>query len=222
MPLDRRLRLLGVRVASLVPVAPHSADSMPPGREWDLPTASRATEFFIANRDTVIGMDLANDEANFTGSRFAGLFRKARKAGLHLTVHAGESDIPTSSQSIRSALEELGAERIGHGVQIYKDPALMDDVARRGILLELCPTSNLRTKSIASMEAYPIRQIRAAGIRVSLNADDPGVFDYDLTHEYQAMADLHGLDEADFAAINRDALASSFLPEKEKRNALGG
>jgi adenosine deaminase len=192
------------------------------GREWDLPTASRATEFFIANRDTVIGMDLANDEANFTGSRFAGLFRKAREAGLHLTVHAGESDIPTSSQSIRSALEELGAERIGHGVQIYKDPALMDDVARRRILLELCPTSNLLTRSIASMDAYPIRQLRAAGIRVSLNADDPGVFDYDLNHEYRAMADLHGLDEADFAAINRDALASSFLPEKEKRNALGG
>lgn len=192
------------------------------GREWDLPTASRVTDFFLANRDTVIGMDLANDEANFSGEAFAGLFRKAKEAGLHLTVHAGESDIPNSSRSIRSALDELGAERIGHGVQIYKDPALMDEVARCGILLELCPTSNILTRSIASLETYPIRQIRAAGIRVSLNADDPGVFDYDLTHEYRAMADRHGLQEADFAAMNRDALEGSFLPEKEKRQAFTG
>jgi adenosine deaminase len=183
------------------------------GREWDLPTATRVTDFFIANQDTLIGMDLANDEANFGSSRFAGLFRKARNAGLHLTVHAGESNIPTSSQSIRSALDELGAERIGHGVQIYQDPALMDEIAHRGIILELCPTSNILTKCISSLEAYPIRQIRAAGVRTCLNADDPGVFDYDLNHEYQVMAELHGLTEKDFAAMNREAFNASFIPE---------
>ena len=186
------------------------------GREWDLPTATRVADFLIANKDTVIGMDLANDEANFDGRLFKGLFRKARNAGLHLTVHAGESLIPTSSQSIRSALDELGAERLGHGVQIYKDPALMEEVARRGVILELCPTSNILTKSIAALEAYPIRAIRAAGVRVSLNADDPGVFDYDLNHEYRAMAELHGLAEKDFAAINRDAFAASFIPAADK------
>ena len=186
------------------------------GREWDLPMATRVTDFFIANKDTVIGMDLANDEANFDGRQFKGLFRKARNAGLHLTIHAGESLIPTSSRSIRSALDELGAERIGHGVQIYKDPALMEEVARRGVILELCPTSNILTKSIAALAAYPIRPIRAAGVRVCLNADDPGVFDYDLNHEYRAMAELHGLTEQDFAAINRDAFAASFIPEAEK------
>ena len=187
------------------------------GREWDLPTATRVTDFFIENKGTVIGMDLANDEANFDGKRFAGLFRKARGAGLHLTVHAGESLIPTSSQSILSALDDLGAERIGHGVQIYKDPALMEEVARRGIILELCPTSNVLTKSITSLAAYPIRQIRAAGVKVCLNADDPGVFAYDLNHEYQALAQLHGLTAADFAAINRDAFASSFIQEDLKK-----
>ncbi len=187
------------------------------GREWDLPTATRVTDFFIANKDTVVGMDLANDEANFSGKPFTGLFRKARNAGLHLTVHAGESLIPTSSQSILSALDDLGAERIGHGVQIHKDPALMEEVARRGIILELCPTSNVLTKSIPSIEAYPIRQIRAAGVKVCLNADDPGVFDYDLNHEYRRMAELHGLAEADFAALNRDAFEASFIREEEKK-----
>ena len=191
------------------------------GREWDLPTATRATDFFIANRGAILGMDLANDEANFGSGPFAGLFRKARAAGLRLTVHAGESAIPTSSQSIRSALDELGAERIGHGVQIHKDPALMEEVARRGVILELCPTSNILTKCIPSLQAYPIRTIRAAGVRVCLNADDPGVFDYDLNHEYRAMTDLHGLTEPDFAAINRDAWAASFIAEGEKRKHCG-
>ena len=188
------------------------------GREWDLPTATRVTDFFIANRDTVIGLDLANDEANFDGKPFAGLFRKAKAAGLRLTVHAGESRIPTSSQSILSALDDLGAERLGHGVQIYRDPALMAEVAKRGVILELCPTSNVLTKSISAPEAYPIRQIRAAGVRVCINADDPGVFDYDLNHEYRMLAQLHGLAEADFAAMNRDALESSFIRDDLKRN----
>ena len=192
------------------------------GREWDLPTATRVTDFFIENQDTVVGLDLANDEANFSGKPFAGLFRKARNAGLHLTVHAGESAIPTSSQSILSALDDLGAERIGHGVQIHKDPALMEEVAKRGVLLELCPTSNVLTKSIASIEAYPIRRIRAAGVRVCLNADDPGVFDYDLNHEYRLLAERHGLTEADFAALNRDALAASFVPDAAKRRCFPG
>lgn len=191
------------------------------GREWDLPTATRATDFFIANRDTVVGLDLANDEANFGGKPFAGLFRKARNAGLRLTVHAGESAIPTSSESIRSALDDLGAERIGHGVQIHKDPALMEEVARRGVILELCPTSNVRTKSVASIERYPIRTIRAAGVKVCLNADDPGVFAYDLNHEYRLMAEKHGLAADDFAAMNRDARAASFLPEAAQRRFSG-
>ena len=183
------------------------------GREWDIPTATKVTDFIVANRDTFVGMDLANDEANFSGHQFAGLFRQAKDAGLHLTVHAGESRIPTSSESIRSALEDLGAERIGHGVQIHKDPALMEEVAKRGILLELCPTSNILTKSIASMEEYPINIIRAAGVKVCVNADDPGTFDYDLNHEYRVLAERHGLTEADFAAMNRDARENSFITE---------
>lgn len=184
------------------------------GREWDLPTATRVADFILANRDTFVGMDLANDEANFSGKPFAGLFRKARAAGLHLTVHAGESLIPTSSESIRSALDDLGAERIGHGVQIHKDPALMEEVARRGILLELCPTSNVLTKCIPSIEEYPINAIRSAGVKVCVNADDPGTFDYDLNHEYGVLAERHGLTEADFAAMNRDAFEHSFIPEE--------
>lgn len=191
------------------------------GREWDLPTATRATDFFIENQATIVGMDLANDEANFDGKPFAGLFRKARNAGLRLTVHAGESLIPTSSRSILSALDDLGAERIGHGVQIHRDPVLMEEVARRGVILELCPTSNVLTKSISSLAAYPIRPIRAAGVKVCINADDPGVFAYDLNHEYRALAELHGLTAADFAALNRDAFESSFIPAARKAQHFG-
>lgn len=186
------------------------------GREWDIPTATKVTDFILANRDTFVGMDLANDEANFSGKPFAGLFRKARAAGLHLTVHAGESRIPSSSESIRSALDDLGGERLGHGVQIYRDPALMEEVARRGIILELCPTSNIRTQCIASIEQYPIQTIRAAGVKVCVNADDPGTFDYDLNHEYRVLAEQHGLTETDFAAMNRAAADASFIPEARR------
>jgi len=183
------------------------------GREWDLPTATRVTDFILSNRDTFVGMDLANDEANFDGKLFTELFRKAKDAGLHLTVHAGESDIPASSESIRSALDDLGGERLGHGVQIYKDPALMEEVARRGILLELCPTSNILTRSISTLEEYPINIIRSAGVKVCVNGDDPGIFDYDLNHEYRILAEQHGLTERDFAVLNRDAFENSFIPE---------
>ena len=186
------------------------------GREWELPAATRVADFILGNRDTFLGMDLANDEANYSHPPFAGLFRKVRETGLRLTVHAGESRMADSSASIRFALDELGAERIGHGVQIYRDPALMEEVARRGVLLELCPSSNVRTKCIESIEAYPILTIRAAGVRVSLNADDPGVFDYDLNQEYRLMAEFHGLGEGNFAAINRDAFEASFLPAAAK------
>jgi adenosine deaminase len=96
----------------------------------------------------------------------------------------------------------------------------MEIVAQRGIILELCPTSNVLTKSISSPEAYPIRQIRAAGVRVCINADDPGVFDYDLNHEYGLLARFHGLTEPDFAAMNRDALESSFIRDDLKRKAI--
>lgn len=186
------------------------------GREWDITTATRVTDFILGNRDTFVGMDLANDEEHFSGKPFAGLFQRAKQAGMHLTVHAGESRIPTSSESIRSALDDLGAERMGHGVQIYRDPALMEEVARRGILLELCPTSNILTQSISSLAEYPINQIRAAGVRVCVNADDPGTFDYDLNDEYAMLAKWHGLQQADFAAMNRDAAANSFIPESRR------
>ena len=189
------------------------------GREWDMPTASRVTDFFIANRDTILAMDLANDEANFPSGPFAGVFRRAREAGLRLTVHAGESLIPTSSQSIRSALDELGAERIGHGVQIYRDPALMAEVAERGVLLELCPSSNVRTRCIESLAKYPINAIRAAGIRVSINADD-GVFDYDLNHEYRAIADLHGLTMRTFPKSIATPAPRVLFPRRRRKNTF--
>ena len=119
------------------------------GREWDLPTATRVTDFFIANQDTFIGMDLANDEANFDGKPFSGLFRKAKNAGLHLTVHAGESLIPTSSQSILSALDDLGAERIGHGVQSDRDWFIL--TTRRVLLI--WTTNKLDSSSIQALRS---------------------------------------------------------------------
>jgi adenosine deaminase len=95
------------------------------GREWPLKVAEQVTDFFIENRSTTRGLDLANDEAHFDCKPFAPLFQKAKKNGLHITIHAGESNIPGSSESIRNAIDLLGAERIGHGIQAYRDEKIM-------------------------------------------------------------------------------------------------
>jgi adenosine deaminase len=186
------------------------------GREWSFKAAEYVTDFFIAHKDTLDGMDLANDEAAFSCRPFAPLFQKAKKAGLHITVHAGESNIPSSSQSIIDAIDLLGAERLGHGVQIHKNPELMRQAADKKILLELCPSSNVLTKSVPSIDVYPIKTLLENGVRVSINADDPGVFNYTLPHEYKLLSERLGVTREEFSLMNRWAFESSFIQDNIK------
>jgi hypothetical protein len=184
------------------------------GREWDLPTATRVTDFFIANRDTVVGLDLANDEANFGGKPFAGLFRKARNAGLRLTVHAGESAIPTSSESIRSALDDLGPSGSGtasRSTRIRPSWKRWPPGRHPGTM----PHEQYPDEIHPTLESIRSGRSERPGSGVPQRGRS-GVFDYDLNHEYRAMAELHGLTADDFAALNRDARAASFLPEADK------
>lgn len=171
----------------------------------------RVTDFVIANRDTFIGIDLADNEVGFDSKPFAPLFEKARAAGLHITVHAGEADVPNAPQTVRDAIDILGAERIGHGVQIYRSPEMIEYVKSKNITLELCPTSNWLTHAVKSLDQHPIRKLMEAGVAVTINSDDPGVFGIDLTHEYQVLQTHLGFTEADFATCNATATRASFL-----------
>jgi len=179
--------------------------------------AGRTTDFIIDHKDDFVGIDLADRDIGFEIRRFAPYVAKARRAGLHVTIHSGEDDVPEAPQHVRVAIEELGAERIGHGVHIMKDPDIIEFVKERGVLLEICPTSNWLTSTVATPQAHPIRKLWNAGVPVSINSDDPGIFDIDLCHEYQLLHRHLGFDEAEFNRCNDAAAAYSFLPYEQKQ-----
>ncbi len=172
----------------------------------------RVTQFAIDNRKTFVGLDLADNEVGFDSKKFSSLFQRARAEGLHITVHSGEADVPGSPEFVRDAVEVLGAERIGHGVQIYQSPAMIEFIRSRKIPLELCPTSNWLTNAVKSLDHHPFKFLMNAGVGVTINSDDPGVFGIDLTNEYKVLQDNLGLTEADFKKCNDTAYAASFIP----------
>jgi aminodeoxyfutalosine deaminase len=149
---------------------------------------------------------------------FKPYFDQARAAGLHSVPHAGET---TGPEAVWDALRELGAERIGHGNRAVLDPALVDHLGEHRIPLEVCPTSNVATRAVASLEEHPIREMVAAGLLVTVNSDDPPMFGTDLTTEYAVAARLLDLDEAGIAALAKNAVEASFMDAAGKARLAG-
>ncbi|MBN8510382.1 MAG: adenosine deaminase, partial [Burkholderiales bacterium] len=149
-----------------------------------------------------------------TGPRFADAFRRAAAAGLKRTVHAGESSGP---EGVRDAIERLGADRIDHGVRAIEDPALVAELAERGIALGVCPTSNLVLKVVRSMAEHPVEALRRAGVRVSINTDDPSLLGTTLPEEYARCRRAFGWDDAVLRAIAATSIASSFADDTTRR-----
>ena len=169
------------------------------------------------NREAFVGIDMADMDIGFGIRRFAPLMLKAKQAGLHVTLHSGEENVPEAAQHVRVAIDELGAERIGHGIYIINDPDVMDFVKQKNVMLELCPTSNQLTNSVQSIRAHPLRKLMKAGVMVSINSDDPHLFGIDLCHEYDVVHNELGLTLEDFNRINDHAAVCSFLPFEEKQ-----
>ena len=167
----------------------------------------------LAHREGLVALDLAGDEKNFPASLFREHFHRARNAGLHATVHAGEAD---GAHSIWSAIDDLGAERIGHGIRAVEDNRLMDYLAEQGIGLEVCLTSNVHTSTVTDLASHPARQLLQHGVKINLNTDDPGISGIDLAHEYQVAAPLAGLDPAMLRQIQLNALDMAFLGAADK------
>ena len=159
------------------------------------------------------GLDLAGDEAHFPGSLFVEHFKKARDAGWHITVHAGEAAGP---ESIWQAVRELGAERIGHGVHTPEDPALLEFLRERGIGIECNLTSNVQTSTVADYPSHPMRLFLEKGLLATLNTDDPGISAIDLHYEYEVAAPQAGLTPAMIRQAQQNALTTAFLSESEK------
>jgi adenosine deaminase len=159
----------------------------------------------------VVGIGLGGDEANFPPALFADVFAFAGAEGLHRVAHAGEA---AGAASVRDAVELLGAERIGHGVRALEDPAVVAMLADRGIALEVCPTSNFLTGAAARDAAHPIVALDAAGVRCTIDSDDPSLFGTTLSDEYGLVRDWLG--EAAVLRFARNAIDASFASDSHK------
>jgi aminodeoxyfutalosine deaminase len=174
-------------------------------------------EFAVGHRpEGTVALGLAGLEVGYPRADYAAAFSAARQAGLHAVVHAGET---TGADEVRSALDVLGAERIGHVIGSVTDPALLARLAGQGTALEICPTSNLRTGAAAG-RAHPLPALLAAGVPVTLSTDDPGMFGCDLAGEYALAACWAGLEEAELAEIARTGFRAAFCEAGLRDRAL--
>lgn len=159
----------------------------------------------------VVGLGLGGLEADHPPEPYAPAFAIAKDAGLGSVPHAGEVAGPAS---IRGAIDALGAARIRHGIRAVEDPALLADLTDRQIVLDVCPTSNLRTGAVANLGTHPLPQLLAAGVRCSVSTDDPAMFDTDLGREYELLSEMGGDARAAYEAGLQGALCDDATRER--------
>lgn len=186
-------------------------------RTYGVDTAWKELEALLSQRDSIVALDLAGDEANFPPRLFTKHFARARDAGWHITVHAGESGGP---ENVWDALRLLRAERIGHGVRAMEDPALIEFLRENQIGIEVNLTSNVHTSTVPDLPSHPLGQMLKRGLLASLNTDDPGVSAIDLPFEYEVAAPAAGLSREQIRQAQYNALASAFLSDPAKKALL--
>ncbi|MCR1782104.1 adenosine deaminase [Nocardioides carbamazepini] len=179
--------------------------------ESGVPAADATLGFALDHApEGLVAFGLGGPEIGVPREQFAPHFAAARAAGLRSVPHAGET---TGPETIWTSLRELGAERIGHGTSAAQDPALLAHLAERRIPLEVCPSSNVATRAVASLAEHPLPIFVDAGVVVTINSDDPPMFGTTLNREYEIAAELLGLDEAGLADLARAGVDASFAPD---------
>lgn len=159
----------------------------------------------------VIGFGLSNDERRGTTADFARAFAIAERAGLLLTPHGGELVGPAS---VRTCLDELHAQRLGHGVRAAEDPALLERIVASGVALEVCPVSNVALGVYSDLTSVPLPQLMEAGATIALGADDPLLFGSQLAAQYATMRAAHELTDAQLAELARMSFRASRAPSE--------
>ena len=180
-------------------------------------TAARLAAGFAGRG--VVGFGLSNDERRGTTADFAPAFRIARGAGLLAAPHGGELAGP---RNVLACLDELGADRIGHGVAAAADPALLRRLAGQRVTLEVCPASNVALGVAARPADVPLAALVDAGVGVALGADDPLLFGARLTAQYQAARTVHGFDDAQLAGLAAMSVHASAAPQPVRAALLAG
>ena len=174
----------------------------------------RTVDWSIRNRDHILGIDLADSERDFPLRDFAPSVRKAKDAGLKVTIHTGE-DTPASF--IRETIELTDPDRIGHGIHAIEDLQVVELIKERGVTLEVNPWSNYLTNSVRAIEEHPLKKLFDLGVKVTINSDDPEVLETNLNNEYRIAHEILGMSMAEIATCNRYACEASFLPDEPKR-----
>jgi adenosine deaminase len=186
-------------------------------RNFGVDQAMRVAHYAASNpHPYVVGFSMAGDEANFPAADFAEVFEVAAEGGLGCTIHAGEWAGP---DSVRAALE-LPVTRISHGVRAIEDPALVDELAARAIVLECCPTSNVVLGIYPSYEQHPLVALRDEGVRVTLGSDDPPYFGATIAGEYEICEARMGLSEAELREITLTAIDAAFCDDELRDELL--
>ncbi|MDX6324276.1 MAG: aminodeoxyfutalosine deaminase [Nocardioidaceae bacterium] len=185
--------------------------------EFGVPAADATVSYLDVAPPTLLGFGLGGPEVGVPRPQFRPHFERAKALGLHSVPHAGET---TGPETVWAALDDLGAERIGHGTSSVQDGALLERLAERRVPLEICPTSNIATRAVARLEEHPIKKMYAAGVLVTVNSDDPPMFGTTLNREYEIAADLLELDQSGIADLARNAVNASFMSAQEKVDLL--
>jgi adenosine deaminase len=167
--------------------------------------------------DGIAAMDLAGNEAEFKSEPFYGVFKEAKQAGLHVTIHAGEWG---PAANVKEAIEELGADRIGHGVRVLEDEYVTRLVKERGTALEVCVTSNYQSGVVPALDKHPLAEMVKRGLNVTINTDDPSISRITLSHEYHVVCDDLGLSVDELKSRILAAARAAFLAEEERSHLV--
>jgi adenosine deaminase/aminodeoxyfutalosine deaminase len=182
-------------------------------RHFGAEPASEVFEMAAQLRErNVVGIGLGGDERRGPAEWFLDLYKKAAAQGLRLTAHAGET---TGPESVWGALN-IGAERIGHGLSIAHDPELEEVIAHKQVAIEACITSNLRTGVCSSLSEHPLRKLFDGGVMLTLNTDDPAMFQTSLCHEYELAQREFRFSADHLRELARNSFEASFLPVEKK------
>ena len=167
--------------------------------------------------DGIVGLDLAGNEAEFPAAPFTGIFKEAKEAGLRVTIHAGEWG---PAAYIKEAIEEIGADRIGHGVRVLEDANITALAKERGTAFEVCVTSNYQSGVVAALDAHPLMKMLEAGVNATINTDDPSISRITLSHEYYAACEDLQMPQTILKERIVGAAEAGFLPDAEKEKLV--
>mgnify|MGYP001029501507 CR=1 FL=1 len=182
-------------------------------RNYGPETGMRILDWIEKKNDNIVAIDIGGSEELFPPRPYASVYQRAREMGLRLVAHAGEA---AGVESVWDAVKYLNVERIGHGVAARNDPGLLEYLRKKGVTIETCPISNVRTGVVASMREHPVREFFDRGLRVTVNSDDPSMFGTDMNNECLQIHKELGFAVPELFRLSLNAVESSFLPEEKR------